>query len=111
MKRFAIVSFTFLLQQLRQLCDVDRNPPRLILREVLHIDPAEAGGRRAESVMTRRDTCRDVSRIAAQGEVARIAGHRDLTRSRGQQGSPPLEPDNLAHKMRGETQLFRQICR
>ena len=51
--------------------------------------------------MARRDTCRDVSRIAAQGEVARIAGHRDLTRSRGQQGSPPLEPDNLAHKMRG----------
>ena len=89
-------------EQLRQPSDVRRDPPRLILREVLHIDPPEAGGRRGASrVMARRDTCRDVSRIAAQGEVARIAGHRDLTRSRGQQGSPPLEPNNLAHKMRG----------
>jgi hypothetical protein len=89
-------------RRLRQLGDVRRDPPRLILREVLHIDRSEAGGRRGASrEMARRDTCREVSRIAGEGEVARIAGHRDLTRSRDQQGSPQQEPDNLAHKMKG----------
>lgn len=51
--------------------------------------------------MAGRDMYREVSRIAVEGEAARIAGHRDLPRSRDQQGSPPLEPDNLVNKMKG----------
>jgi hypothetical protein len=58
----------------RQLRDVD-NPPRLILREVLHIAPQEVGGRKgAPREVPRRGTQREVSRIAARGEVTRIAG-------------------------------------
>jgi hypothetical protein len=86
---------------------------RLILRVVLHIAPWEVGGRKgAPREVPRRGTRREVSRIAARGEATRIAGHRDLTRSREAAGrSQPLEPDNLAHKMKGELQLFRQIRR
>ena len=57
--------------------------------------------------------CRELSRIAARGEVARIVGCRDLIRSRDQEGAArrrqPPDPDNLAHKMRRESQLTRQI--
>ena len=89
---------------------------RLILRVVLHIAPWEVGGRKgAPREVPRRGTRREVSRIAARGEVTRIAGLRDLIRSRDQPGaagrSQPLEPDNLAHKMKGELQLFRQMRR
>jgi hypothetical protein len=65
--------------------NVRRAPLRLILREVLHIDPWGAGGRRGASrKMVRRDLRRKASRIAVRAEVARIAGHWDLTRSRDQ---------------------------
>jgi hypothetical protein len=63
--------------------------------------------------MARRDTRRAAIRIAAREEAARIAGHRGLSRSRDQQGaaqrSQPLEPDNLARKMKREPQLFQQM--
>jgi hypothetical protein len=77
------------------------------LGEVLHIGPLEVGRRGASQEMPRWNTRRGVSRIAALGEVARIAGYRDLVRSRDQQGaaarrSKPPEPHTLAHKMRGE---------
>jgi hypothetical protein len=51
--------------------------------------------------------------MAARREVARIAGCRDLIRSPDQQMAAgrrqPQEPHNLAHKMRRESQPFRQI--
>jgi hypothetical protein len=50
--------------------------------------------------------CREASRIAVRGEVGRIVGRRDLIR-KDQEGA--TEPDNLAHKMRRESQLLRQI--
>ena len=47
----------------------------VILPEVLHIAPREVGGRReARRAEHRRGTCREVSRIAARGQVIRIAG-------------------------------------
>ena len=56
---------------------------RLILRELFHIGLREVGGRKgAPREVPRRGTRREVSRIAA--EATRIAGHRDLTRSRDQ---------------------------
>jgi hypothetical protein len=74
------------------------------LGEVLHIGPLEVGRRGASQEMPRWNTRRGVSRIAALGEVARIAGYRDLVRSRGAAArrSKPPEPHTLAHKMRGE---------
>ena len=83
-------------------------------REVPHIGPWEVSHRRgAGREMPRRDTRREVNRIAVRVEVARIAGYRDLIRSRDQQGAArrrqPPEPHNLAHKMRRESQPFRQI--
>jgi len=67
----------------------------------------------ASREMPRRGTRREVSRIAARGEVARIAGYRDLIRSRDQQGAARRrqspEPHNLAHKMKRDSQPFRQI--
>ena len=66
------------------------------LGEVLHIGPLEVGRRGASQEMPRWNT----------RQVARIAGYRDLVRSRDQQGaarrSKPPEPHTLAHKMRGE---------
>jgi hypothetical protein len=63
--------------------------------------------------MPRRDTGPEVSRTAAREEVVGIAGYRDLIRSRDRQGAAlrrqPPEPHNLAHKMRRESQPFRQI--
>jgi len=52
-----------------------------------------------------------VSRTAARGEVARMAGYLDLIRSLGQGAARrrPPEPHNLAHKMKRVSQLFRQI--
>jgi hypothetical protein len=63
--------------------------------------------------MSRRGTRREVNRIAVRAEVARIAGYRDLIRSRDQHGAAQRsqlpEPHNLARKMRRESQAFRQI--
>jgi hypothetical protein len=58
--------------------------------------------------------CREVSRIAVWEAVVRIAGCRGLIRSRDQQGAvtrrrQPPEPHNHAHKMRRESQPFRQM--
>ena len=53
-------------------------------REVLHVSLWEVGGRGASQEMPHRGTRRGESRIAVRGEVARIAGHRDLTPSRDQ---------------------------
>jgi hypothetical protein len=82
-------------------------------REVAHIGRWEVGRRGASREMLRRGRRREVSRIAAREEVARIAGYRDLIRSRDQQGAARRtqlpEPHNLAHKMRRESQPFRQI--
>ena len=65
--------------------------------------------------MPRRGTRRKVSRIAARAEVRRIAGYRDLIRTRDQQGAAqrrqPPEPHNLAHKMRPASQPFQQISK
>ena len=48
---------------------------RLILRVALHIAQWEAGGRKgAPREVPRRGTYQEVSRIAARGEVPRIAG-------------------------------------
>ena len=59
--------------------------------------------------------CREARRIAAGEEADRIVGCRDLIRSRDQEGAArrrqPPDPDNLAHKMRRESQLTRQICK
>jgi hypothetical protein len=67
----------------------------------------------ASREMPRKDTRPEVSRTAAREEVARIAGYRDLIRSRDRQGAArrrqPPEPHNLAHKMRRESPPFRQI--
>ena len=83
----------------------------LILREAPHIGPSEVGHRGASREMPRRGTRREVSRTAARGEVARMAGYLDLIRSLGQGAARrrPREPHNLAHKMKRESQLFRQI--
>jgi hypothetical protein len=82
-------------------------------REVAHIDRWEVGYMGVSREMPRRGTGREVSRIAARVEVARIAGYRDLIRSPDQQGAArrrqPPEPHNLAHKMRRESQPFRQL--
>ncbi len=91
------------------------------LGEVLHIGPSEVGRMGASQVprwsmvasqVPRWSMCLGVSRIAAREEVARIAGYRDLIRRPDQKGAArrrkPPEPHNLAHKMRGESQLFRQ---
>jgi hypothetical protein len=93
------------------LGDVGGDTPGLILREVPHIGPSEVGHSGASREMPRRGTRREVSRIAARGEVARMAGYLDLIRSLDQgaaQRRPP-EPDNLVHKMKRVSQLFRQI--
>jgi hypothetical protein len=61
--------------------------------------------------MPHRDTRREVNRIAARAEVARIAGYRDLIRSLGQEGARRRErpkAHNLAHKRRRGSQPFRQ---
>jgi hypothetical protein len=46
--------------------------------------------------------CREVDRIPVRGEVAGIAGRRDLIRKRDQQGAArrwqPPEPHNRAHE-------------
>ena len=63
--------------------------------------------------------CREASRFAVRREVGRIVGCRDLIR-REQEGVAPRrqapdprrqapDPHNHAHKMRGESQLLRQI--
>ena len=56
---------------------------------------------------------REVAHMGTSREVARIAGCRDLIRSRDHQAAAgrrqPPEPHNLAHKMRRELQAFRQI--
>ena len=63
--------------------------------------------------MPRRGTRREVSCIAARAQAVRIAGYRDLIRSRDRQGAAqcrqPPEPHNLAHKMRRKSQPFQQI--
>jgi hypothetical protein len=55
--------------------------------------------------------CRGARRIAVGEEVDRIAGCQDLIRSRDLEWAArrrqPPEPDNLAHKMRRESQLLR----
>jgi hypothetical protein len=53
-------------------------------REVPHIGRWEVGCRGASREMPRRGTRWEASRTAARGEVARIAGCRDLIRSRDQ---------------------------
>jgi hypothetical protein len=61
------------------------------------------------SEVLRWSMCPGVGRIAAREEVAR---NQDLVRRPDQQGAArrrkPPEPHNLGHKMRGESQLFRQ---
>jgi hypothetical protein len=76
-------------------------------REVSHM-PAR---REVPHMGTRREAARmDTSR-----EVAHMAASRDLVRSRHQpvvaERRQRPEPRNLAHKMRRESQLFRQICK
>jgi len=67
----------------------------------------------ASREMARRGARRN--RIAARAGATRIAGYRVLIRNRGQQGAAPrrqlLDPRNLVHKMRGESQPLRQIRR
>jgi hypothetical protein len=61
--------------------------------------------------MPHGDTRREVNRIAARVEAARIAGYRGLIRSLGQEGARRRErPEahNLAHKRRRGSQSFRQ---
>jgi hypothetical protein len=84
------------------LAIVGGDTPGLIPREVPRIGPSEEGHSGAS---------REMSRTAARGEVARLAGYLDLIRSLDQgaaQRRPP-EPDNLVHKMKRVSQLFRQI--
>jgi hypothetical protein len=67
----------------------------------------------ARREVARIAACREVSRIAARVEAAGIAGCLNLIRSRDQQGAArrrqPPEPHNHAHKMRRESQPFREI--
>ena len=61
--------------------------------------------------MPHGDTRREVNRIAARVEVARIAGYRDLIRSLDQEGARRRDPEaayNIAHKRRRGSQPFRQ---
>jgi hypothetical protein len=55
---------------------------------------------------------REVARRGTSREEAHMAARRDLIRSRHQPAVAgrrrPLEPHNLAHKMRQEPQSFRQ---
>jgi hypothetical protein len=57
-------------------------------------------------------TNREVAHMANQ-KAAHMAVGREVVRSRRQQAvagrRQPLEPHNLAHKMRGESQPFPQI--
>ena len=59
------------------------------------------------------EECREARCIAVGEEVDRIVGCRDLIRSRDQEGAArrrqPPDPDSLAHKMRRESQLLRQM--
>jgi hypothetical protein len=61
----------------------------------------------------RMGTSREVVRMGTSREVAHMAATRGLIRSRHQQAvagrRQPPEPHNLAHKMRRESQPFRQI--
>ena len=82
------------------------------LREgLLHIGPS-AVGRRGASQLLGWNMCRGVSRMVAREEVAGIAGYWALVHRRDQQGAAgrkkPPERHSLAHKMRGEPQLFRR---
>jgi hypothetical protein len=80
--------------------------------EVLHIGPLEVE-RGGPSQVARLSMYQGAGRIAVRKEVARSAAHRDSVHRPDRQGAAhrkwPPEPHNLAHKMRGEWQLLRQI--
>ena len=73
----------------------------------------EAGHIGACREVARIAACREVSRIAVWEAVVRIAGCLGLIRSRDHQRTArrrqPPDPHNHAHKMRRESQLFRQM--
>jgi len=53
---------------------------------------------------------REVARMDTSREVAHMAARLDLNYSRHRQAvAGRRQPHNLAHKMRGESQLSRQI--
>ena len=60
----------------------------------------------------RMGTSREVARMGTRREAAHMAVSRELIRSRHQRvvagRIQPLEPHNLSHKMRRESQPFRQ---
>ena len=60
-------------------------------------------------------TSREIARMAARREVASMGTSWEAVRSQRLQAvagrRQPLEPHNLAHKMRGESQSLRHIRR